>query len=428
MRYGAPNLWRLAKFGMALFSLLGDDSTISHILAATEARAAHTQLPRGGRVNITQVMQPAYRRRMTACLATLTALMAPVTLSAQTGPAAVPVTVTKVTRQDVPIWLTGLGTVQANYAVQLRPRVDGTLTQVPVKEGQDVKQGDLLAIIDPRPYQAVLDATQAKKQQDQAQLANAQADLARYSSLVRQDFASRQQLDTQQSLVKQYSAAIIGDDAQIEAAQLNLSFCYITSPVDGRVGLRMIDPGNVVRAAEATPIISVTQVHPISVVFTLPQDNLPAIQKAMAGHVLTVVAFAGDDKTRLDQGVLLTPDNTIDPTTGTIKLKASFPNADLALWPGQFVNVHLLLGTQPNAVAVAASAVQHGPSGLYVYEVQSNDTVAVQPIHVERQEGDVYVIASGLQDGSTVVATGQSRLQAGSHIAIRTADAAKSGS
>jgi multidrug efflux system membrane fusion protein len=342
---------------------------------------------------------------------------------AQQG-ASVPVTVTNAVRRDVPVWLRGLGTVQAYYAVQIRPRVDGTLTQVPVKEGQDIKQGDLLAVIDPRPYQAAMDSAVAKKQQDQAQLSNAQADLARYASLVRQDFASRQQLETQQAMVKQFSAAILGDEAQIEAAQLNLSFCYITSPFDGRVGLRNVDPGNIVHSAEATAIISVAQIQPITVTFTLPQDNLPAIMQAMSKHPLDVVVYASDNKTELDRGVLLTPDNTIDITTGSIRLKASFTNDHRTLWPGQFVNVRLLLGTDTNVVAVAATAVQHGPTGLYVYEVGQNNTIAVQPIRVVRQEDDVYVIASGLDEGATVVATGQSRLQAGSHVTVRESEGA----
>jgi multidrug efflux system membrane fusion protein len=344
---------------------------------------------------------------------------------AQAGPG-VPVTVSTVSRQDVPIWLRGLGTVQAYYAVQLRPRVDGTLTQVPVKEGQDVKQGDLLAVIDPRPYQAALDAATAKQQQDQAQLSNAQTDLARYDSLVRRNFASRQQLDTQQAMVKQFSAAILGDDAQIETARLNLSFCYITSPFDGRVGLRNLDPGNMVHSAEATPIISVAQIEPISVTFTLPQDNLPAIIQAMGKHALDVVVYASDNKTELDRGVLLTPDNTIDATTGTIKLKATFPNAHRTLWPGQFVNAGLLLGIEANVIAVGATSVQHGPDGLYVYQMGPNDTVAVQPIQVERQEGDVYVISGGLAAGAVVVATGQSRLHAGTHVVVREAEAVPS--
>jgi multidrug efflux system membrane fusion protein len=341
---------------------------------------------------------------------------------------AVPVTVTNAVRRDVPVWLRGLGTVQAYYAVQLRPRVDGTLTQVPVKEGQDVKHGDLLAVIDPRTYQAALDAAAAKKQQDQAQLSNAEADLSRYASLVRRDFASRQQLETQQAMVKQFSAAILGDDAQIEAAQLNLSFCYITSPFDGRIGLRNVDPGNVVHSAEATPIISVTQIQPIAVTFTLPQDNLPAIMRAMEKQALDVVVYASDNTTELDHGVLLTPDNIIDTTTGTIKLKATFTNVHRTLWPGQFVNARLLLGTETNVVAVSATSVQHGPDGLFVYQVGQNNTVQVQPIKVARQEGDLYVVSSGLTAGAVVVATGQSRLQAGAHVTVREAQAAPAAS
>ncbi len=365
-------------------------------------------------------------------LAMVLALGFPVMSGAQSvsDAPAVPVTVTTAVRSDVPIWLRGLGTVQASFSAQIRSRVDGALIQVSVREGQDVKQGDLLAVIDPRPYQAILDAATARKQQDQAQLANAAADLARYASLVRQDFASRQQLETQQSMVKQFTAAILGDEAQISAAQLNLTFCHILSPFDGRVGLRNVDPGNIVHAAEATPILSVTQVNPIAVTFTLPQDNLPAIMQAMAKHPLDVVVYAGNNVTELDRGVLLTPDNTIDTTTGTIKLKATFANAHLSLWPGQFVNARLLLGTETNVVAVSGASVQHGPNGLFVYQVGQNNTVSVQPIQVSRQEGDLYVVSSGLDDGSVVVTGGQSRLQAGSRIAVRDARAApvKSGS
>jgi multidrug efflux system membrane fusion protein len=374
-------------------------------------------------------------RPASCCVALFLVVGAPVVAEAQSAQTdlAVPVTVTKAIRRDVPIWLNGLGTVQAYYAVQLRPRIDGTLMQVPVKEGQDVKQGDLLAVIDPRPYQAALDAAVAKKQQDEAQLSNAETDLSRYASLVRRDFASRQQVDTQQAMVKQFSAAILGDDAQVEAAQLNLSFCYITSPFDGRVGLRNVDPGNIVHSAEATPIISVTQIQPITVTFTLPQDDLPSIMQAMEKHPLDVVVYASDNTTELDRGVLLTPDNTIDPTTGTIKLKATFANAHHTLWPGQFVNAGLLLGTETDVLAVVAPAVQHGPNGLYVYQVGPNDTVSIQPIQVTRQEGGVYVLSSGLADGAVVVATGQSRLQAGAHVTVREAQtgpgaATKSGS
>ena len=343
-------------------------------------------------------------------------------VDAEAQPAGVPVFAAKATVQDVPVWLRGLGTVQAYYSVQLRPRVDGTLVEVPVTEGQDVKKGQLLAVIDTRPYQAALDAAMAKKQQDQAQLANAQADLARYASLVRQDFASRQQVDTQQATVKQFIATIAADEANIETAQLNLSFSYITAPFDGRVGLRNVDPGNVVHAAEQTPIISVTQVQPIALTFTLPQDYLSSVTKAMGnGKPLEVVAFAADDRTELARGTLLTIDNAIDTTTGTIKLKATFPNAQHALWPGQFVHARLLIGTESGAVAVPTNAIQHGPDGLFVYQVQPDNTVTVQPVTVSREESGLSVIAKGLPGGATVVVAGQSRLQAGSKVAIQDA-------
>jgi multidrug efflux system membrane fusion protein len=370
-----------------------------------------------------------FARRLTLYLAGAALVAGAQTAALAQGAPAVPVTVTTAVYQDVPLWLRGLGTVQAYYSVQMRPRVDGTLTQVPVTEGQDVKKGDLLAVIDPRPYQATLDAALAKKQQDQAQLSNAQADMARYTSLVQKDFASHQQLDTQQAMVKQFTAAMAGDDSQIEMAQLNLSFCYITAPFDGRVGLRNVDPGNIVHSAEATPIISLTQIHPIAVTFTLPQDNLPAINAAMAQRKLSVVVYAGDNKTELDRGQLLTPDSTIDTTTGTIKLKAVFSNDHNALWPGQFVNAWLLLATQ-NVVAVSTAAIQHGPNGLFVYQMGANNTVAMQPIVVAREEAGISVVSSGLAAGTTVVATGQSRLQAGSRVTVleAKADTVKSGS
>jgi multidrug efflux system membrane fusion protein len=366
-----------------------------------------------------------------ACPAVLAPALAPALAADAPASSGIPVTVAKTQRQDVPVWLHGLGTVQANYVVAIRPRVDGTLTDVPVKEGQDVTKGQLLAIIDPRPYQAILDAAIAKKQQDEAQLANAKADLDRYASLARNDFASRQQLDTQKSSVKQLTAAMAADQAQIEAAQLNLSFAYITAPFDGRVGLRSVDPGNVVHASEQTQIMSVAQVQPISVTFTLPQDVLPRVTAAMAEGTLPVVAFASDDKTELDRGTLLTVDNAIDTSTGTIKLKATFPNAHRTLWPGQFVRVRLLLGTDRDVVTAPTIAVQRGPSGLYVYQVKPDDTVAVQPVTVAREEGGLSVIAQGLAPGVPVVTGGQSRLQVGTRVAVRDAAqpaAAKAGS
>lgn len=334
------------------------------------------------------------------------------------GPPPVPVTVATIARQDVPDWQHGLGTVQAFYAVQLRTHVDGTLLAVPVKEGQDVKAGEVLAVIDPRPYQAALDVALAKRAQDQAQLANAQADLRRYTALARNDFASRQQVDTQSALVKAAAATIAGDDAQVEAAKLNLDFCRITAPFDARVGLRNVDPGNFVRASEATPILSIAQIQPISVLFTLPQDQLPAIARAMRAGTPQVVVLAGDDRTELDHGRLATIDNSVDPATGTIRLKASLPNPGRTLWPGQFVNVRVLLGIDRHVIAAPADAVQHGPNGLYVYKVEAGDTVSVQPIEVARRAGDVYVVTKGLNEGMVVVTGGQSRLRNGARIAV----------
>ena len=327
----------------------------------------------------------------------------------------VPVVVTTTSRQDVPVWLSGLGTVQAQNTVLIRARVDGTLDKFPVTEGQLVKQGALLAVIDPRPYKAALDQAVAKKAQDEAQLANAKLDLQRYAMLEKKDFASRQQVDTQTAMVNQFNAALKGDDAAIETAQLNLSFCYITAPFAGRVGLRQVDPGNLVHATDAGGIVMMTEVHPITVVFTLPQADLQPILEQMATRRLEVAAWTSDDKVRLAAGTLLTPDNAIDTTTGTIKLKATFPNLDDKLWPGQFVDAQLLLRTEQNAVTVPGQAVQHGPSGLYVYVVKPDSTVQRAAI-VAEEHGPVMSVSKGLTAGETVVLDGQSRLENGIHV------------
>lgn len=328
----------------------------------------------------------------------------------------IPVTTGKSERQDVPVWLRGLGTVQALNTVTVRSRVDGTLDKFPVTEGQMVKQGTLIGVIDPRPYQAALDAAAAKKAQDQAQLVNAKLDLQRYSNLAQKDFASHQQVDTQVAMVNQYTAALKGDDAAIETAQLNLSFCYITAPFDGRVGLRLVDPGNMVHATNSGGIVTLTQVHPITVVFTLPQRNLPSIVEAMGSRRLEVAAWSNDNATELAKGMLLTPDNAIDTTTGTIRLKATFENLDDKLWPGQFVEAQLLLRTEQQKVTVPTRAVQHGPSGLYVYVVRPDATVQRQAIEAE-DRGPVMVVTKGLDAGQAIVLDGQSRLENGSHIA-----------
>jgi multidrug efflux system membrane fusion protein len=337
--------------------------------------------------------------------------------TAPASPPGVPVQIEATKRADVPVVLRNIGSVQAFQAVLIRARVDGTLDKVLFNEGQDVKAGEVIAQIDPRPYAATLAQAVAKKAADEANLANAQRDLARYSSLANSSFASRQQVDTQNAMVAQIQANIKGDDATIDAAKLNLQFTSITSPIDGRTGLRLVDQGNLIHATDATGIVTITQIHPISVIFTLPQDNLPQIQTAMAQGKLTVAAFTADDKTLLGSGERTTTDNTIDQTTGTIRLKAVFPNKDNRLWPGQFVNARLTIGTLKNALTIPSVAVQRGPSGLYVYLVKPDSTVAVQPVDVTQDDGQIAVIAKGLDDGVQVVTSGQSRLQNGTRIA-----------
>ncbi len=339
---------------------------------------------------------------------------------------AVPVTTASAARQDFADYLSGLGSVQAFNTVLVRARVDGTLMKFVPIEGQEVKQGELIAIIDPRPYQAAMDQAMAKKTQDEADLANARHDLDRYTTLAKQDYASRQQVDTQKALVDHLAAGIVGDDAAIETTKLNLSFCYVMTPVAGRVGLRQVDPGNLVHANDANGIVSITQVRPISVTFTLPEQDLPRVVAAMAAGTLPVEAYNQDDRTLLDTGELLTPDNAIDQGTGTIRLKATFPNIKEQLWPGQFVSAHLLVATEHNVLTIPSAAVQHGPAGLYAYVVTSDHTARRQPIQVTHDNGQIAVVARGLSDGQMVVTDGQSRLQDGTHVAETNASAAKS--
>ncbi len=352
---------------------------------------------------------------------------------------AVPVTVIKVQRQDLPEFAQGIGTVQAYRSVLVRARVDGTLDNIAFREGQDVKPGDLLAEIDPRPYAATLDQARAKLAGDQAQLANAKRDLARYSALARTNFASRQQVDTQLALVDTDTANIQADDANIAAAALNLSFCRITSPIDGVVGLRLVDIGNLIHATDTTGIVSITQIHPIALVFTLPQDQLPAVRDAMDRALakggqptqkfdqrvpLPVLALTSDAGRVLSRGVLLTPNNSIDTNTGTISLKAEFPNSDNRLWPGQFVAAKLQLAIVHNALTLPPTAVQHGPDGLYVYVVKADNTVDKQAVQVGYQDEQAVLITDGLADGQTVVLSGQLRLQPGAKVEAQ--DAGKS--
>ncbi len=343
--------------------------------------------------------------------------------SPSSGMAGVPVTLAPVARQDVPVLLRNIGTVQALQSALIRSRVDGTLESVAFAEGQDVRRGDVLAQIDPRPYQAAYDQARAKKAADEAQLANARRDLARYTQLATRDFASRQQLDTQAATVAQLEASLKGDDANIAAAKVNLDYCTIRAPFDGRMGLRQIDPGNVVRAADTTGvgIVTINQIHPITATFTLPQDTLPGIQAAMARGSLPVQAFTADNTTLLATGTLMTTDNAIDASTGTIRLKASFPNQENRLWPGQFVNVQLQTGVLRQVATVPSIAVQRSQNGLYVYLARPDQTVAFTPVTVGQDDGQTAVVTSGLEPGAEVVVNGMSRLSNGLRIAPRPA-------
>ena len=349
------------------------------------------------------------------------ALSAASTAVAQQSGSGVPVGSAIAKRQDVPIFIRGIGTVQPFQSVLIRARVDGTIDKVAFTEGQEVKPGDLLASIDPRPYQAVLDQAVAKKNADIAMLSNAKRDLVRYSDLAKSEFASRQSVDTQQASVSQTAATTQADDAAIAAAKLNLDFTRITSPIEGRAGLRLVDAGNLVHANDATGIVTINQIHPIAVFFTLPQDDFPTVQAAIrhaANMPLAAQAFSGDDKLKLGDGTLLTVDNAIDTSTGTIKLKATFPNGDDRLWPGQFVNVHLQLSSTKNAVTVPSVAVQHGVNGLYVYAVQNGSVAKLVPVDIGQDDGTTTIVTRGLSGGETVVTGGQSRLMDGTKVAL----------
>ena len=331
-------------------------------------------------------------------------------------PPAVPVGVATVKERDFPVYLTGLGSVQAFNTVSLKSRVDGQIMQVNFQEGQDVRKGDLLIVVDERPFQVALAQAQANLQRDEAQLANAKAQYERNKALYDSGVIAKQDLDTMQASFGQYEGTIAADKAAIDQAKLNLTYCRIVSPIDGRVGLRQVDPGNYVTAASGTALLVITQLHPIAVVFTLPEDQLQAVLQQMRKAPLQVDVYGRDDQTKLSAGKLLTIDNQIDQTTGTAKLKAVFENPENTLWPNQFVNVHLLLETRKDAITAPAAAVQRGPQGTFTYTVDNNNTVKIQPIQIALTQGNTVVIASGLQAGDRVVTDGQEKLQAGSKV------------
>lgn len=342
----------------------------------------------------------------------------PAQMEAQKGSQAIPIVPVTVLEKDVPIYLDGLGTVQALNTVTIHVRVDGQLNNIHFKEGQDVHEGDLLATVDPAPFQAQLAQTQAKKKQDEAQLANARLDLARDTDLIARKVISGQQFDTQKALVAQLEATVSADDAAIQSAQVQLGYTTVYSPIDGRIGIRLVDKGNIVHASDPNGLIVITQLHPLSVIFTLPEQNLDEIRKQMSKGELTVYALGRDNGAPIAEGKLTVIDNQIDTTTGTIKLKATFPNDDLRLWPGQFVNTRLLLTTHKNGIVVPAAVIQRGPDGSYAFVVKPDLTVEVRPVKVAQIQQAEALIEEGLHAGERVVLEGQYRLQANSHVKI----------
>lgn len=329
----------------------------------------------------------------------------------------VPVAVATAERRDVPVFLKGLGSVTASNTVSVKSRVDGQLGQINFTEGQHVNKGDLLAVIDPRPFQVALDQAQAALFRDQAQLKDARLNYERFKSLLDDSGAmSRQQVDTQKATADQLEGAVRSDQAAIDNAKLNLVYSHITAPISGRIGLRLVDVGNMVHAADTTPLLVITQLQPIAVVFTLPEDSLLTVSQHMHNGTLPVEAYSRDDQTRLATGKLLTIDNQIDQTTGTGRLKAMFDNPDDALWPNQFVNVRLLLETHKNSVTIPSVAIQNGPQGSFVFTVKPDKTVAVSPVTVSFTQNNVASIASGVAAGDVVVVDGQDKLQAGSKV------------
>ena len=340
----------------------------------------------------------------------------PTTARAATGQA-VPVGVVAAEQRDMPIYVKGLGSVTAFNTVSVKSRVDGQLSQVNFKEGQYVNKGDLLAVIDPRPYEVALSQAQAQLFRDQASLRDAQLNYERFKGLLQDSGAmSQQQVDTQKASADQLEGAVRSDQAAVDNAKLNLVYCHITAPISGRIGLRLVDVGNMVHATDTNAMLVITQLQPIAVIFTLPQEDIPEVIQHMGHGTLAVEAYSQDDQTKLSSGTLLTVDNQIDQTTGTVKLKAVFENKDNSLWPNQFVNARLLLETRKNSTVIPAAAIQHGPQGTYVFVVKTDKTVEVRPVTAPFTQNNSSLITTGLQPGEVVVVDGQDKLQAGSKV------------
>jgi multidrug efflux system membrane fusion protein len=347
----------------------------------------------------------------------------PADAAGRAAPQPIAVDTAAVSHADVPIYLQGLGTVQAFYTVTVTARVDGELQKIAFTEGQTVRKGDLLAQIDPRPNQAAYDQAVATKAKDESLLANAKRDYDRYTQLQPQNLASKQTVDTARALVDQLTAQLQVDQAIIDNARTQLDYTRITSPINGRTGIRLIDPGNIVHAAGTTGIVVVTQVQPISVVFTLPEEQLSAVGAALATGPVPVTTLSRDGSTVLDQGTLTLIDNEIDQTTGTARLKATFNNANNTLWPGQYVNARVLIRTEHNALTLPTAAVQLGPNGPFTYVVKNDSTVEVRPLKIGAESGGMTVVTDGLAFNERVVTSNQYRLQPGAHIRANTANA-----
>jgi len=342
----------------------------------------------------------------------------PATAIVSPPPAAVPVVVAAARTEDVPIYLSGIGTVQAYNTVNVQTQVDGQISQILFREGQDVKAGDKLVIIDPRPYQAQLQQQIAARLRDQALLQGARLDLVRYAELVKKDYATQQQVDQQQAQVGRYQGAVLNDEAEIAYAQTELGFTTITSPIDGRVGIRQVDVGNFVRAAQGTTIVVVTQLLPISVIFTVSAAAVERSGLDLGIAHVPVIALAQDNTTELDRGTTDVVDNMVDQTTGTIKLKASFPNDALKLWPGNFVNGRLIVDTRRDAVTVPSVAVRHGPRCDFAWIVRPDQIAVTRCVTVGQTFADRTLIEKGLAKGTKVVVDGQYRLDEGSKVEI----------
>ena len=334
----------------------------------------------------------------------------------------VPVLAIAARAADVPVYLDGVGTAKALNTVTVRAQVDGKIVNISFTVGQEVPKGFVLAKIDPVTYQAAFDQTVAKKAQDEAQLANAKLDLERYIRLSATNAINKQQLDTQRATVSQLEAQIKLDQAAIDNARAILSYTEVIAPIAGRTGIRLIDEGNLVRGADTTGIVILTQLRPISVFFSLPQQDLPDLTKGMAEGPLPVDAFGADSKTPLDRGKVVVIDNQVDQTTGTVKLKGEFPNTNLQLWPGQFVNVRVLIDTLRQVVVVPTAAIQRGPNGTFVYVLKDDSTVTVRRVTITQQDDVRAVVGSGLQAGERVVTTGFARLTEGTQVTVSSAE------